>query len=175
MDLYLYFHSSLIYIALHGHLCHQRRGVCCFGSLKWPNCHWFWIRWTAFYPRRLSATVSQSDFTGKMSSVVDRQRGRQWRKGDDREDKLTSCCWSVCPVRHSCNFPAAYWSGATGPHRSHLRSPRQSFHQMDPGPRRQCCVSARHKHAMRLNQGLPWSWISHYMQDFRGHTTVGIQ
>lgn len=152
--------------------CHQCLGVCCFGSEKWLS-HELSLILNKISSILSPQTVSESDFTVKMSNIW--QRGRQWRKGDDREDKLTSCCWSACPVRRSCNFPAVYWSGATGPHRSHLRSPRQSFHQTDPGPRHRCCASAGRKHTIRLNQGLPGSWIFHSMQDFRGQITVGIQ
>lgn len=102
---------------------------------------------------QVAGTVSEWGYPVKMSRVFDRKRGQQWRKGDDRGDKLTSCCWSVCPVRRSCNFPAVCWSGVTGPHRSHLCSPRQSFHQTDPGPRLRYCASAGHKRRIRLNQG----------------------
>lgn len=113
------------------------------------------MNWIALNRRRplVAAAVSEWGSTVKMSRVFHRNRGRQRREGDDRGDQLTSCCWSVCPVRRSCNFPAVCWSGVTGPHRSHLRSPRQSFHQTDPGPRLRCCASAGHKRRTRLNQG----------------------
>lgn len=99
---------------------------------------------------QVAVTVSEWGFPVKMSRVFDRKRGQQRQKGNDRGDKLTSCCWSACPVQRSCNFPAVCWSGVTGPHHSHLCSPRQSFHQTDPGPRLRYCALAKRR--IRLDQ-----------------------
>ncbi len=75
----------------------------------------------------------------------------RWRT---QREKLTSCCWSVCPAQRSCNFRAAYRSEATRPCHSRQRSPQQSSHLTDPGLRRSYCALAEHTQThthVRLN------------------------
>lgn len=82
------------------------------------------------------------------SDLLDRKHRQQYRKKMEswKKGKLTSCCWSVCPAQHSCNFRAVYRSEATRPYHSRPRSPQQSSHLTDPEPHRQYCASAGQKH-----------------------------
>lgn len=82
------------------------------------------------------------------SDLLERKHKKQYRKKMDswKKDKLTSCCWSVCPVQRSCNFRAVYRSEATRPYHSRQHSPQQSSHLTDPGLHRQYCALAEHKH-----------------------------
>lgn len=45
---------------------------------------------------------------------------------------LTSCCWSVSPVQHSCSCRAECQTSEKRPYHSHLHSRQRPSHRMDP-------------------------------------------
>lgn len=70
----------------------------------------------------------------------------------EKRKKLTSYCWFVCPVQHSCNFQAAYQSEVTRLYHSHQRSPQQSSHLTDPEPHHSYCAWAGHPDTVQRNR-----------------------